>query len=316
MLSCMLPIKLLPVSRREQPEARAFELLLFIVKISASSEMIKIARRGEYSLRRASQYRAFSHRPTHLGYVFTFYGGHKQHASWQSSTVAAVLASATLLFSVTNYYIDETVSCCDPSVDPNIGVTFEKGQSLTNWSGTHSCEPPKLFRPRNAQEVCRVLEQHQARGTKVRPVGTALSPNGIGMSIHKVQNTLKNGTDDRSFTNMISLADIDYVEVDATRKLVTVGAGATVANVLKELNRHNLTLQNFSSIQEQQMAGWTQVAAHGTGAGLPTGILVFNLLTFQTVHVLLELHLRTILMLHQVHFLTSSCLFSCLQWKK
>ena len=51
---------------------------------------------------------------------------------------------------------------------------------------------------------------------------------------------------------------------------ITVGAGATVSSILKELSKHNLTLSNFSSIQEQQIAGWTQVAAHGTGASLST----------------------------------------------
>ena len=40
-----------------------------------------------------------------------------------------------------------------------------------------------------------------------------------------------------------------------------VGAGATVSAVLKELKKHGLTLQNFSSIQEQQIGGWTQVLA-------------------------------------------------------
>ncbi|CAE7667041.1 unnamed protein product [Symbiodinium microadriaticum] len=51
---------------------------------------------------------------------------------------------------------------------------------------------------------------------------------------------------------------------------VTVGSGASVRNVLNALSAYGLTLENFSSIQEQQMAGWTQVAAHGTGCGLPT----------------------------------------------
>ena len=66
-------------------------------------------------------------------------------------------------------------------------------------------------------------------------------------------------------------ANVSYgLEVDPVRKLVTVGAGATVNQVLKELRKYNLTLQNFSSIQEQQIGGWTQVAAHGTGCQLPT----------------------------------------------
>ena len=39
----------------------------------------------------------------------------------------------------------------------------------------------------------------------------------------------------------------------------------SVSKILKELKKDGLTLQNFSSIQEQQIGGWTQVAAHGTG---------------------------------------------------
>jgi L-galactono-1,4-lactone dehydrogenase len=135
------------------------------------------------------------------------------------------------------------------------GVAYEKGGAITNWSATHTCSPSRQFEPKSAQEVCRVLEQHHATKTKIRPIGTALSPNGISMS---------NG-------DVLSVAALDYVEVDKERMLVTVGAGARVADVLKELGKYDLTLENFSSIQEQQMGGWTQVAAHGTGCTLPTG---------------------------------------------
>lgn len=134
-----------------------------------------------------------------------------------------------------------------------------------------------------------VLQLHHSKRLKIRPVGTALSPNGIGLPSSSEKNAL-------------SLAAIDHVVVDKNRGLVTVGAGARVSTVLAELKKvkwcvffvfkvyvkmvfsfhfsgivakqlniiiiiikHGLTLQNFSSIQEQQLAGWTQVAAHGTG---------------------------------------------------
>jgi FAD/FMN-containing dehydrogenases len=99
------------------------------------------------------------------------------------------------------------------------GVAFETGQSLTNWSSTHSCQPFRLYEPSNAQEVCRVLEEHHTAKHKIRPVGTGLSPNGIGMT-------------EGSNTDLISVAALDYIEVDKSRKLVTVGAGARVAEVL------------------------------------------------------------------------------------
>lgn len=71
-------------------------------------------------------------------------------------------------------------------------------------------------------------------------------------------------------TNGISLRNLNAIRVNTTQGTVTVGAGATVADLLKVLSSHGLTLENFSSIQEQQLGGWTQVAAHGTGISLAT----------------------------------------------
>lgn len=60
------------------------------------------------------------------------------------------------------------------------------------------------------------------------------------------------------------------IDVDEKRGTITVEAGARVSQILDELKKHGMTLENFSSITEQQIAGWTQVAAHGTGARIPT----------------------------------------------
>ena len=139
--------------------------------------------------------------------------------------------------------------------DQECGVQYETGQRFSNWSSTHKCAPVRVYEPKSAQEVVRVLSMHHHQKRKIRPVGQALSPNGIGMS---------------AGDSVLSVAAIDYVEVDKGKRLVTVGAGATVSAILKELKKHGLTLQNFSSIQEQQIGGWTQVAAHGTGVTLPT----------------------------------------------
>lgn len=175
--------------------------------------------------------------------------------NWRSWVIVGATVAALGLISLQ----DNTV--CDIDVTDKSGVSFETGQTLTNWSATHTIHPRRVYEPKSAQEVSRVLESHHATSTKIRPVGTALSPNGIGMGNRDV----------------LSLAGLDYVEVDKARRLVTVGAGAKVADVLKELSKHDLTLENFSSIQEQQMGGWTQVAAHGTGCTLPTGNLLFFL---------------------------------------
>lgn len=82
-------------------------------------------------------------------------------------------------------------------------------------------------------------------------MGTALSPNGLGMAAE----------------GMVSLSQLDRVlEVDAQRRTITVEAGARVSQVLAALAEHGLTLQNFSSIQEQQMGGWTQVRREAKGS--------------------------------------------------
>lgn len=157
----------------------------------------------------------------------------------------SVIFSTLVLFSLNTAYAEK---------DPRNGVDYVTEQTFTNWSDTHSCTPFKVYEPKSPQEVLRLLQSFHETKTKVRAVGTCLSPNGIGMSNQ----------------NLISSTSLDSIIVDAENQLVTVGGGALVSNVLKELKKYDLTLQNFSSIQEQQMAGWTQVAAHGTGCTLPT----------------------------------------------
>ena len=57
--------------------------------------------------------------------------------------------------------------------------------------------------------------------------------------------------------------------VDAERQQVTVQAGARIKDVVEALRPHGLTLQNYASIAEQQVGGFLQVGAHGTGAAVP-----------------------------------------------
>jgi L-galactono-1,4-lactone dehydrogenase len=144
----------------------------------------------------------------------------------------------------------------DCEVDKNCFVNFESNQVLSNWSSTHSQNAKRIYEPQNLMELQRLLTYHQNNSCKIRPIGTLLSPNGIALPE-------KDG-------NVLSMHHFDQVVVNPETMTVTVGAGATVRNVLNALSAHNMTLENFSSIQEQQMAGWTQVAAHGTGCELST----------------------------------------------
>ena len=92
-------------------------------------------------------------------------------------------------------------------------------------------------------------------GEKLRAVGNRLSPNGLGLSDGQAQ---------------VSPALLDSVLfVDRDRGRVTVQAGATVGGLLSALRPYGLTLENLASIADQQLGGFLQVGAHGTGAGLP-----------------------------------------------
>eukprot|EP01060_Flectonema_neradi_P026563 TRINITY_DN3564_c0_g1_i1.p1 TRINITY_DN3564_c0_g1~~TRINITY_DN3564_c0_g1_i1.p1 ORF type:complete len:514 (+),score=101.61 TRINITY_DN3564_c0_g1_i1:48-1589(+) len=127
-----------------------------------------------------------------------------------------------------------------------------KKEEIQNYSQTHSCEAV-VHRPRNEEELMALLSKS---GKRYRAVGSALSPNGIGLPEEGVE--------------AISLSNMDrVVSLNLEEQTVTIQAGCTVRAIQEYLSEHNLTLENFSSILDQEIAGWTQVSAHGTGATLP-----------------------------------------------
>ncbi|KAG0468274.1 hypothetical protein HPP92_017602 [Vanilla planifolia] len=126
--------------------------------------------------------------------------------------------------------------------------------TVTNWSGTHEVLTRVFLQPENLEELEKVIRDANDRGQKIRPVGSGLSPNGIGLQR----------------AGMVNLALMDKVlEVDKEKKRVRVQAGVRVSQLVDALKEHGLTLQNFASIREQQIGGIIQVGAHGTGARLP-----------------------------------------------
>ncbi|CAE8686870.1 unnamed protein product, partial [Polarella glacialis] len=125
---------------------------------------------------------------------------------------------------------------------------------LTNWSGTHSVVARRVFEPETQEQLEEAIAWAAQSGQKCRPMGTGLSPNGLALE--------KRG--------MLSMAQMDdIIEVDKKNMRIRVQGGTRVSKILDELQKHDLTLENFSSITEQQIGGWTQVSAHGTGARIP-----------------------------------------------
>lgn len=153
-------------------------------------------------------------------------------------------------------------------------VLLEEQPNITtflNWSGTHSVsvQNDNLWEPESIRDVERIVRQCHLLGTSIRPIGSALSPNGLGFN--------KSG--------MMSMAHLDKVlevkwlpqrsrlppfdDFDPRKEgvcaTVTVQAGARVSQVVDALRPYGLTLPNLASIAEQQMGGFVQVGAHGTG---------------------------------------------------
>ncbi|CAA7388563.1 unnamed protein product [Spirodela intermedia] len=126
--------------------------------------------------------------------------------------------------------------------------------TVSNWSGTHEVHTRVFLQPETLGELEAVVKEAHEKKSKIRPVGSGLSPNGIGLQR----------------AGMVNLALMDKViEVDRAARRVRVQAGARVSQLVDALREHGLTLQNFASIREQQVGGFVQVGAHGTGACLP-----------------------------------------------
>jgi L-galactono-1,4-lactone dehydrogenase len=50
---------------------------------------------------------------------------------------------------------------------------------IENWSGTHEVRPKVFFQPETEEELARIVAEAQEKGTKIRPMGSGLSPNGL-----------------------------------------------------------------------------------------------------------------------------------------
>ncbi|CAA2981262.1 L-galactono-1,4-lactone dehydrogenase, mitochondrial [Olea europaea subsp. europaea] len=126
--------------------------------------------------------------------------------------------------------------------------------TVSNWSETHEVQTRTFIQPETLRELESIVKDCNQNKQKIRPVGSGLSPNGIGLTR----------------AGMVNLALMDKVlEVDKEKKRVRVQAGIRVQQLVDEIKEYGLTLQNFASIREQQIGGIVQVGAHGTGAKLP-----------------------------------------------
>lgn len=129
---------------------------------------------------------------------------------WRFSTLSNIISALSAGAAAIAYNVQLPALSQESSVDVvdnDTGVRIEKDQKILNWSSTHSCDPEVIYYPMSAQEISRVLSKSSSQLSKIRPVGTALSPNGIGLSTK-----VANSQEAMKHSNLISLAGLDYVE--------------------------------------------------------------------------------------------------------
>mmetsp|Transcript_322 Transcript_322/g.561 ORF Transcript_322/g.561 Transcript_322/m.561 type:complete len:603 (+) Transcript_322:83-1891(+) len=166
--------------------------------------------------------------------------------SFKATIAAGLLLAAS--YGTKTHFEYQTLLEEAPSDSQNDETTV-----LLNWSGTHavSVHNDSFWEPETIEELEAIVKKCHENRRPVRPLGSALSPNGL--AFHP--------------GGMVSLTNLDkIINVDKENMTVTVQAGARVSQVVDALRPYGLTLPNLASIAEQQMGGFIQVGAHGTGA--------------------------------------------------
>src|SRR5438477_7018036 len=120
-----------------------------------------------------------------------------------------------------------------------------------NWGRTASCSPVRTAMPAGDEEIAQVLKDAAAGGLAVKVTGTGHSFTDIACT-DGVQITL-----DRH---------AQLLDVDPTKRTVTVEAGIPIWKLADELAEHGLALSNLGDIGYQTIAGAISTATHGTGS--------------------------------------------------
>ncbi|KAH8928982.1 L-gulonolactone/D-arabinono-1,4-lactone oxidase [Atractiella rhizophila] len=135
---------------------------------------------------------------------------------------------------------------------------------LSNWARTFRCLPERVFRPKNVDDVRRILLWCKREGREVRVRGAAHSPSDLGMvrSFDKRRGDRGKGGVVVEMTGMSSL-----VSQDSSRNTVRVQGGMTISSLSSTLSSLSppLALSCLGSISDQTLSGAISTATHGAG---------------------------------------------------
>ena len=124
---------------------------------------------------------------------------------------------------------------------------------LKSWAGNVVWRPKAVHRPRDEQEIAKLVTRVAEEGGRIKPVGSGLSWSDI------------NEVEDEHLLRLDRMASID-VQPDSKR--VCVQGGAVMSDIQEALEGQNLALDNIGSIVTQTAAGYTGTGTHGSGTPL------------------------------------------------
>ena len=109
--------------------------------------------------------------------------------------------------------------------------------------------------PTSEAEISEIMHKlHQNPQLKCRPTGSHISLNGFSFEPK----------------GMISLENMKSIlEIDTINKTITVESGITIQEIFDALSQKGFSLPTATSVNIQQIGGWTQAGCHGTGVTIP-----------------------------------------------
>jgi xylitol oxidase len=121
----------------------------------------------------------------------------------------------------------------------------ETTTARTNWAGNLTYHTNTLLTPTSVHETQQIVKNTP----KLRALGSRHSFNAIADST----------------AAQISLHDLDSMELDATAKTVTVGAGVRYGTLAPYIDKQGYALHNLASLPHITVAGAISTATHGSG---------------------------------------------------
>jgi xylitol oxidase len=132
----------------------------------------------------------------------------------------------------------------------------------TNWAGNYEYHTDHLYTPTSIEEV----QQAVKSCNKLKALGARHSFNGIADSRY----------------NQISLKQLNWIDLDAKARTVTVGAGVTYGQLAPYIDSRGFAVHNLASLPHISVVGACSTATHGSGVkngNLSTAVSAIEIVT-------------------------------------